>query len=117
MTTRQISIAGIENTIKLIFQRKNILNINILINTSNSNTTIASVIGLNLSDFAGLYSYVNINLHFNRLHDYDDDELFFILSHECAHVFYNHIWQNIFWFGLENMVRGKNNENAVYVDL
>ena len=59
MATRQISMAWIENIIIWIFQRKNINNIGISIN--NCNTTIASVIGLNLNDFAGLYSRINID--------------------------------------------------------
>jgi threonyl-tRNA synthetase len=113
MYIRSISALDVENTIRNIFRIRNIHNVNIIIN--NCNTSIASIIGLNLNDF-GLYSYVNLNLNFNKIQEYDDDELLFILSHECAHIYYNHVLQNIFWFGLENLIRGKNNENGVYVD-
>ncbi len=113
MSRRHISMIDIENIIRWIFRRKNIHNVKIFIN--NCNMSIASVIGLNLNDF-GLYSNVNLNLDFNRIQKYDEYELLFILAHECAHVYYNHILQNIFWFGLENLMRGKNNENGIYVD-
>ena len=94
MAKRQISIAWIEETIKWIFHTKDIHNINISVN--NCNKTIASVNGLNLYDFSELYSPININLDFNRIQDYDHKELLFIISHECAHVYYNHVLQNIF---------------------
>ena len=65
MTNIQISVAWVENIIKWIFQRKNIHNSSISIN--NCNTAITSAIGLNLNDFAGLYSRININLNFYRM--------------------------------------------------
>jgi Zn-dependent protease with chaperone function len=54
---------------------------------------------------------------FRRIKYYEPDELLFILSHECAHVYYNHIFPNIFWFIIEKLSKGKNNENGDFVDL
>ena len=88
---------------------------NVLVILVPTDKTIASTIGLTLYEpFLGLNPpsvggviYVNEKV----LKHLTDNEIRFILAHECAHIFNNHAIATAFWHYLEKIVKGDNNEN------
>lgn len=50
-------------------------------------------------------------------HDYLDKEISFILAHELAHLFNNHLIGTLFWYLVEQLDIGSNNQNYYYVQL
>lgn len=51
--------------------------------------------------------YVNQDI----LSNFTDDEVKFILAHECAHILNNHLILKTAWIALENILKGENGEN------
>lgn len=48
---------------------------------------------------------------------FNDKELIFILAHECAHIYQNHIISKIGWSFLESILKGPENKYYVVVEL
>lgn len=100
--------------IKSIF---NILGVNYInVELYNTNKSIAYVTGINFGDIFNIPSFVNLHLNFERIQYFDQDELFFILAHECSHVYHNHMSGNIGRIILEKILKGENNENYQLVE-
>jgi Zn-dependent protease with chaperone function len=57
--------------------------------------------------------YVNVDL-VNRF--FDENEIKFILAHECSHILKSHVISKAFWVYLESILNGERNENKLYVD-
>jgi Zn-dependent protease with chaperone function len=48
---------------------------------------------------------------------YEPEEVFFIISHECGHVYHNHTISNLLFSGVEKTLRGENNKYGYIIDL
>jgi len=86
-----------------------------------SKKTIAGTIGLTLQQSilgfnppsVGGVIYVNDGF---LSKNFTDNEIRFILAHECAHIFNNHVIVSTFWNYLESIAKGENNENYEAVE-
>lgn len=99
----------IHYNIRAIFAAMNVNQINIAVNHNSKD--IANVTGINFNDFFNIPSFININLDFERIRNFDPDELLFILAHECGHVYHSHMVGNIVLTLMEKILAGRNNEN------
>jgi hypothetical protein len=91
--------------IKTIFAGLNIHNISISVNHNSKD--IASVTGINFNDYLNMPSFVNLNLNFDRIKNFNPDELLFIIAHACGHVYHNHMIGDMARVFLESIVKGK----------
>jgi len=98
-----------------------------------SKRTIAGAIGLQLRDnttLSGLdivtllgFQYpvvggsIEIDEKYIEKKKFTEFEIRFILAHECAHIYMNHIVATTFWYLLEQILKGENNENYLLIEL
>jgi len=83
----------------------------IFVSVSPTKKTIAAAVGVTLNGtILGLQNpavgviYVNdkfLNKHFT------DSEIKFVLAHECAHIFYNHVIVSTVWNLIEQALKGE----------
>ena len=71
----------------------------------------ARVVGLNLGVLNGFLPIKRVPS------GYIDKEISFILAHELAHLFNNHLIGTLFWYLVEQLDIGSNNQNYYYVQL
>lgn len=74
-------------------------------------TFYESILGFSPPACGGL-----IQVNDKILSKFPDNEIRFILAHECAHIFNNHTIATGFWHLLEKAVKGDNNENYQAVE-
>lgn len=94
---------------------------NVFVYLISSKKTVASTIGLTLHQsflgfnppIVGGIIYVNDKI---LSKNFTDNEIRFILAHECAHIFNNHVIASTFWNFLEKSVKGEYNENYEAVE-
>ena len=95
-----------------------------LVFVQSTTQTVASALGLKLDISVPLVDlrppavvglvYVN-DKYLNN--GFTDSEIQFILAHECAHIFNNHLISRLFWNVLEKVAKGEKNENYDMVEL
>ena len=85
--------------------------------------TIAGAVGLRADlnlEFLGLqgtYAAGIILVNTGYLKNFTDNEIKFILAHECAHIFNSHSIATWFWKTVEQGLKGEKNENYKVVEL
>lgn len=78
----------------------------------------ARVVGLNLgvlNGFLPIKGTIFVDDLSSYTHGYIDKEISFILAHELAHLFNNHLIGTLFWYLVEQLDIGSNNQNYYYV--
>jgi Zn-dependent protease with chaperone function len=82
--------------------------------------TIAAAAGVtfNLKPLVdGINAVGLIHVQKKYLRHFSEGEWKFIIAHECAHIFHNHMVDTLFWKLIEGIVKGPKNEHAALVDL
>lgn len=87
-------------------------------------STIAAAVGLKVNEMitilglnppaVGGFIYVNEKF-LNK--GFTDGEIRFILAHECAHIFNNHVVATLFWNLFEKALKGQKNENYELIEI
>jgi Zn-dependent protease with chaperone function len=92
--------------------------------TPTNKRTVAYCVGITKNDvdfpLLGLKGKVSLGIivvNEAKLRRFKDDEIAFILAHECAHIVRSHLWTTAMWVIVENIIRGEKNENAMLVNL
>jgi Zn-dependent protease with chaperone function len=94
--------------VKSIFDKLGINNVNIVLHNNDKNIAYAE--GINLGEFFN-FSSIILYINFKRIQFFDPNELYFILAHECSHIYHNQMLGNIGTNLLEMMVKGVNKKN------
>ncbi len=93
----------------------------VLVSVKPTKKTIAAAVGITLHEnILGLekpsVGVIYVNEKFlNKNFTYS--EIRFILAHECAHIFNNHVIASTLWNLIEQALKGDNNENYDVVEL
>jgi Zn-dependent protease with chaperone function len=80
---------------------------------------VARAAGVNLGQLHSLLPITGtISIDRSYLHNYGfiDNEVKFILAHEVAHIFKNHLVGTVFWYLIEQLAKGARNENYYSVE-
>ena len=81
---------------------------------------VARAAGFNFGQVNSLLPITGtVSIHHPSLHNYGftDNEIKFILAHEVAHIFNNHLVGTLFWYLIEQLAKGARNENYYHVEL
>ena len=95
---------------------------NIFTSVHLTNKTIAGAIGISTDlsiPFVNVQGPSAIGLVFvnrNYLNYFTDSEWSFIMAHESAHIFHNHVLSSAFWTITERLAKGNRNQNYVLVN-
>lgn len=95
----------------------------IFVSIRSARNTIASATGIKVTDIVSLFGFespavggiVNINEKILSK-GFTDSEIRFIIAHECAHIFNNHVIARLFWDILEQTFKGEKKENHQLVE-
>jgi len=91
-----------------------------------TNKTVAGTIGLksntNLVELLTfkpptVIGIILVNDNYLNKKKFSDSEIWFILAHECSHIYNNHIINTLFWHLLEKYLKGEKNENYLVIEL
>lgn len=86
-------------------------------------STIAGATGLRADvnlpffDLQGTVVAGIIHVNDSYLKNFTDEEVRFILAHECAHIFNNHAITTVLWKIIEQATKGEKNENYLAVEI
>lgn len=114
-----MNIQQMQMTVDQIFSRLGTKTTLVLV--KNTNNTIAGAIGLKIIkpllgfEPPSVGGIVLINE--KSLKGFTDQEIQFILAHECSHIFNNHIVSKLFWNLLEKILKGEQNENYQLIEI
>lgn len=81
---------------------------------------VARVVGLNwgvLNNLLPMTGTLSIDDHHLYANRYTNDETYFILAHEIAHIFNNHLIGTLFWYLVERLAEGPRNEYYYPVEI
>jgi len=117
-----MDLIQMQNLVNHIFSRLGIKTSLVFVKPTNS--TIAAAAGIKLNEVVSIFGlsppavggFVYVNIKFlNKF--FTDSEIYFILAHECSHIFHNHLVNKFFWNMLETTLKGEKNENYELVEI
>jgi hypothetical protein len=102
--------------VKDIFARLRVTNV--AVNVQQTLGTVACVKGINLSDFlpVPVRGTIYIDDNYLQQRQFSDNEIIFILAHECVHIYRNHIVSKMAWEIFESFLKGAENKNYNIVE-
>lgn len=79
-----------------------------------SNSGLVDLLGFKPPTVAGI---IQVNNAYLSKRKFTDSEIYFILAHECSHIYNNHVISTLFWNLLEKYLKGEKNENYFIIEL